>query len=284
MHLTRHLASLGWEVARLLRRDLESLTPSSAAGVLDFAWDGTTESAIQAVADAAPSVVFHLASLFVAEHGPADVVPLTSSNLVVGTQIAEAMLQCGCRRLVNTGTSWQRDAEGRYDPVCLYAATKQAFEDLLAYYVSAEGFRLITLRLYDTYGPCDRRAKLFAAMRNAVASGSAVSMSPGEQLLDLVHIDDVVHAFAIAGERLLQGDEGMASYDVSSGRRVSLRDVARMYGDVVGCEVPIAWGERPYRRREVMVPPPGQALPGWQPTVRLEDGIAAMEAADVERT
>ena len=284
MHLTRHLASQGWEVARLLRRDLESLEPSSVAGTHDSAWDGTTESAIQAVAEAAPNVVFHLASLFVAEHGPADVVPLTSSNVVVGAQIAEAMLQCDCRRLVNTGTSWQRGAGGSYDPVCLYAATKQAYEDLLAYYVSAEGFGVITLRLYDTYGPYDRRAKLFSALRTAVASGSAVAMSPGDQLLDLVHIDDVVRAFAIAGERLLQGKAGMTSYDVSSGRHVTLKDVARMYGDALGREVPVAWGERPYRRREVMVPPPGQALPGWEPTIRLEDGITTMEAADVERS
>lgn len=281
-HLVGHLASMGWEVARLLRRDLETSERDFAVAVHDYSWDGTTRSAMRVMADARPDVVFHLAALFVAEHGPDDVAPLISANLFTGAQIAEAMLHCGCRRLVNAGTSWQRSLAGTYDPVCLYAATKQAFEDLLAYYVTAERFHVITLRLYDTYGADDRRPKLFAALKAAAASGEPISMSPGEQLLDLVHVDDVVRAFAMAGEALKGEGAGMEGYDVSSGRRVSLRDVVELYGNVVGRQVPVVWGARPYRRREVMVPPPGRELPGWEPSISLEDGIALMEASNAD--
>ena len=143
--------------------------------------------------------------------------PLVDSNVLVGTQVAEAMLRAGCRGIVNTGTSWQRDARGAYDPVCLYAATKQAFEDVLTYYVSAEGFAATTLRLYDTYGPDDPRPKLVNALAGALRSGTPLSLSPGEQLLDLVHIDDVTAAFAAAGRRLLDG--GAAVTSASTSRR-----------------------------------------------------------------
>ncbi len=271
-HLVPRLAAEGWRVARLLREGLESATP--LAGVDDHWWDGSTDGAVAAVAAAAPDVVFHLASMFVAEHAAADVAPLVESNVLAGARVAEAMLRTDRRLIVNTGTSWQRDLQGGYDPVCLYAATKQAFEDVLTYYVSAEGFAAITLRLYDTYGPDDRRPKLVSALAGALRSGTPLSLSPGEQLLDLVHVDDVTAAFATAGRRLLDGGgSGHERFDVSTGEARTLRAVVAAYGAAAGRPVPVRWGERPYRPREVMTPPAGSPLPGWRAEVSLEDGF-----------
>jgi nucleoside-diphosphate-sugar epimerase len=53
--------------------------------------------------------------------------------------ILEAALAGGCRRLVNTGTQSQhRDGTADYAPTNLYAASKQAFEDLVCAYVEYE--------------------------------------------------------------------------------------------------------------------------------------------------
>lgn len=42
--------------------------------------------------------------------------------------------------------------------------------------------------------------------------------------------------------------------------------------------VPVTFGARPYRDREVMRPwTKGVRLPGWTPRVALEDGIRRME-------
>jgi len=277
-HLVRRLAAEGWQVARLLRDGLETAAP--LAGVADHPWDGSTDGALAAVAAAAPDVVFHLASLFVAEHGATDVAPLVESNVLVGAQVAEAMLRAGCRLIVNTGTSWQRDAAGAYGPVCLYAATKQAFEDLLDYYVSAEGFAAISLRLYDTYGPHDVRPKLVSALARAIRTGAPLELSPGEQLLDLVHVDDVTAAFAVAGRRLLDGGTGHERFDVATGDRRSLREVVAAYGAAAGRPVPVRWGARPYRRREVMTPPAGTPPPGWRAHVSLDDGFRRLVVRD----
>ena len=58
------------------------------------------------VGAARPDVVFHLASTFVAEHSTEDVAALVESNLLLGTQLAEAMRVHGRTLLVNTGTAW----------------------------------------------------------------------------------------------------------------------------------------------------------------------------------
>lgn len=242
--------------------------------------DGSTATVVRAVNDARPDAVFHLASLFLAEHRPDQVEPLISANVLFGTQLLEAMDAAGgTPTLINTGTSWQHYGGAAYDPVCLYAATKQAFEDIAAYYVNARGLRMVTLQLFDTYGPGDPRPKLFHALRTAATEGRVLEMSAGEQLIDLVHIDDVVEAFLIAsarGARLRPGTSEV--WAVSSPARLTLRELVERWRSITGLPLEVHWGGRPYRPREVMLPWCGPVLEDWVPKVGLDEGIALMES------
>lgn len=240
--------------------------------------DGTTGGMARIVERAAPRTVFHLASLFLAQHAPEDVEPLIRSNILFGTQLLEAAAAHGVPCLVSAGTSWQHYERSDYRAVCLYAATKQAFEDIMRFYADAYPLRALTLKLFDTYGPADPRNKLFALLRRAAERGEPLALSPGEQKLDLVYVDDVVRAFLHAERRLRSEQADLAgAYGVGSGRLVTLREVAALYQRVTGRHVDIRWGERPYRQREVMVPWGGESLPGWQATTDLETGIRRME-------
>lgn len=277
-NLARHLMREGWEVHAAVRDALRLENDLQACGMKIHAIDGTTQGMIQLMQDVRPMVVFHLASLFIAEHKPEQVEPLITSNVLFGVQLLEGMKEAGVRYLVNTGTSWQHYENDAYNPVCLYAATKQAFEDIAKYYAEAAQLRVITLKLFDTYGPGDRRQKLFALLRKTADSGDVLTMSPGEQLIDLVHIDDVVAAFLMAAERLMSGQgEPLEAYAVSSGRPLKLRELVDAYSKATGLHPNVVWGGRTYRNREVMTPwNRGQPVPGWQPFVRLEDGLRSL--------
>src|SRR5688572_14565536 len=65
-HLLRHLTDAGWDVHAVLRSG--SLRERLGGLATVHAHDGTTESLVDVVGAAAPDVVFHLASLFIAEH------------------------------------------------------------------------------------------------------------------------------------------------------------------------------------------------------------------------
>jgi nucleoside-diphosphate-sugar epimerase len=102
-------------------------------------------------------------------------------------------------------------------------------------------------------------------------------------LIDLVHIDDVVAAFIVAGQRL-RADlvTGMEDYAVCTGDLRSLRDIVELIGQTIQRPIAIEWGGRPYRPREVMRPwTKGRQLPGWQPRIQLEEGIKTILDADV---
>jgi len=281
-HLTRTLADHGWDVSALVlpMPDVARLDPR----VTPLELDGSTERVIECVRTAAPDVVFHLASLFIAEHTSEQVKPLIEANVLFGAQLLEAMTVAGCDALVNTGTSWQHYDDADYDPVCLYAATKQAFEDLALYYSNARGIRVQTVRLFDTYGPADPRPKLFHALRTAAAEGRALEMSAGDQRIDLVYIDDIVKAFEVAAERALASTPGVSeAWAISSGERLSLRELVERWQSITGRTLEVNWGGRPYRAREVMEPWTGPVLPGWEPVFTLQGGIELMEHDEVAR-
>lgn len=274
--LTRRLVERGWRVHAVIRPSarLDQLSPVLPRVTLHH-HDGSMDGMLRVVETARPDVVFHLASLFLAQHKTPDVVPLINSNVAFGSQLLEAMAVHGCHRLVNTGTAWQHYADQEYSPVCLYAATKQAFEAIIQYYVEAGALRAITLKLCDTYGPGDPRPKLLAVLKNAAATGQTMQMSPGDQRLDLVYIDDVCDAFEIAARRLLDGRvTGHETYAVRSGASCTLKELFRLVETILGHAIPAEWGARPYRPREVMQPwSGGAALPGFSARVPLAEGL-----------
>ena len=279
-HLVRRLIKEGWET-HIITRPSSSLTQLGdvRSKIIVHQHDGTTNSMIDIVKEAEPEIVFHLASLFLAQHASEDIERLVQSNILFGAQLVEAMSSQGVTKLINTGTSWQHFQNEPYNPVCLYAATKQAFEDVLKFYVEASGLKVITFKLFDTYGHDDPRPKLFTLLRKVAEEQTELAMSPGEQLIDLVYIDDVIEGYLLAAKRLMDNKvSSVEEYAISSGKLISLKELVVLYGKIVKKPMPIKWGGRPYRPREVMVSwNKGKKLSGWEPEIELIEGIKRME-------
>lgn len=274
--LVRGLIVDGWQVHVVLR-------PSSSLNQLEPYIDritvhrhqGTVGDMLGIVSTAKPDVVFHLAAMATSDHSPEHVDQMVIGNVLYSTQLIEGMARNGVKNLVNTETFWQfGEGSGGYDPVCLYAATKQAFHDILAYYVKIGAINAISLVLFDTYGPGDPRNKLFSFLKRAVRENLTVEMTPGEQYVDMTHVDDVVDAYLRAADILLNGNGGrLDRYAVTSGRRMRLKELVELAARESGLSIHPNWGGKEYRTYEVMAPWLGEPLPGWHPKITLEVGI-----------
>jgi nucleoside-diphosphate-sugar epimerase len=273
--LAQRLLADGWRVDAIVR-------PHSDTGSLPFA-DDVTFHAVDDGADLTPvlaatqpDIVFHLASLYLAEHRPDQVEALIRSNILFPALLAEAMAATGTTRLVNTGTAWQRFRGADYLPVNLYAATKQAAEDLLLYHADARDLSMVTLRLFDTYGRGDKRRKLIQILVDAVQGGELIAMSPGDQVVDMSHVDDVVDAFVVGADRLLASKHKLNDVFYVSGQRQSVKALAAMVAETLGRPLHADFGGRPYRAREVMqphAPSDAERLPGWMPSRTIETSL-----------
>lgn len=272
-HLAMILLEKGWEVHAIVRRgsNCESLRVLSD-DLHIYTYIGETAALFDYFKDIKPEVVFHLAAAVKNDNKIGDAESIINANILFGTSVLEAMRYAGVKLIINTGTYWQNYNSDTYNPVNLYAATKEAFEDIIKYYVDAFHFRAITLRLYDIYGEDDKRPKLLNLLR---CSTEDIAISPAEQYLDMVHISDVCEAYLKAFEWLTANPSvSNEKYGVYTGAEMMLKDVITMFEECLEKKLHVTIGGKPYKQREIMRPNKKIAqLPNWQNKVSLPNGL-----------
>ena len=197
----------------ILCRNDSKLENISHLNYTKFIYTGESKELIDLFVKEKFDGVVHLASLFLASHKSDDISSLVSSNITFGTHILEAAKDQGCKWFLNTGTFWQHYQDSSYDPVNLYAATKQAFECLAKYYIGVSDLKFVTLKLSDTYGRGDSRPKILNLFDKLRKNNNSLEMSHGDQVLSITHIDDVVSAFICLISNLESNDSIKAGDD-----------------------------------------------------------------------
>lgn len=220
-----------------------------------------------------------------AEDSPAALEDLIFSNVFLPAVLAKYICDNSLDAcLINFGTSWQIGEDGVSAPFNAYAASKSAAEPFLDHF-ALDGLRVATLRLYDTYGPNDARNKVVNLIVDAMIGKHQLPMSSGEQVIDLIHIDDAVAAVETVLNLLWKEQTGVHKvYAVRSGETVTLRDIVTLLKKAAGIEDAdfIKFGVYPYRSRERFELYAGtHDVPGWSPRISLETGLAQM--LDVRR-
>lgn len=284
-NLARYFHLAGFEVHAVMRASSDSAFFSNQKiPIKTHLYDGTFRSLSSLLNTKNIRTVIHLASIASYDTTDENIDTMLSANLQLGTHVLEIMHKQGCRRFINTGTYWQHFSTENYNPVCLYAATKQAFESIIEYYVQAHDFRVITLKLFDVYGPNDPRKKIFQLLDDAARSSKSLSLTEGQQLLDLVYIDDVINAYSVAKQILDNSENDTRGfhqrYHVSTQHFRQLREWVELYLTISQQRVEINWGAQPYRERQVMTPYVGEILPLWKPEVCAEEGMNRLRSHD----
>ncbi len=219
--------------------------------------------------------VIHLASKFIVNHQSEDIEAIIESNILFPTKILEMSCKYNLKWFINTGTFWQHFDNQEYMPVNLYASTKQSFEDIAKFYTSSYDINFVTLKLNDTYGIGDTRPKVFNLWLKIAKSQESLDMSAGEQLIDIVYIDDVISGYDQLINLLIENKiPKNSSYCISSGNPIKLKDMSKIFEKVSKKKLNINWGAKSYRPKEVMIPwNNGILIPQWSSKVSLEEGI-----------
>lgn len=275
-HVLKHLLSKGWEVHIISDPRFGYDNIKDVLTQIDvFEYSGDINALCLYFQKIQADVVFHLAAAVITNYKPEQVPVLIQSNVQFGTEVLEAMKQSNTRMIVSTGSYWQNYNSENYNPVDLYAATKEAFEKIVQFYVDAFGFRHINLRLFDVYGEDDKRPKLWNTLKEIAGTGKHLAVSPGEQQLDLIHISDVCTAYETAYYTLLKNETiSNETYGVRTGITYSLREAIRLLEECMGKRILVDFGAKPYKEREVMKPcDKYKYLPKWKAVVTLEEGF-----------
>ena len=237
-------------------------------------YDGTPTHLASKLRHHRIGAVCHLATCYHQDHDYQAIDAMLSANVIFGAHLLEAMHQVGVSRLVNAGSYWQHGETAAPRPNSFYAASKQALSAVVDFYAANFGLRAITLKIGDSYGPDDPRPKLINLLLAASATGEALAMSPGEQIVHPVHVDDICEAFLRALDELDAdvAEPGHQQYFVVSDG-ITVRRLVEAFRHARGLGINVDFGALPYRPNQIMRPWIGEPMPGWSPRVALAEGL-----------
>ncbi|MBF05412.1 NAD-dependent epimerase/dehydratase [bacterium] len=269
-HLTSQLISDGHDVSALVRPDSDTSAVPQKVRIIDSA---NVETIFK---ENDFDGIIHLATFFTPAHTNENLHELIESNITFGTKLLDASTKANLSWFINTGTFSQYGEDGSYSPANLYSATKQAFADVVKHYSLASKTNILTLILFNTFGPNDPRTKIFTLWKSAMDSGDMVDMSLGEQVIDITHIDNIIDGYRRAVELLEKDSDRKLNgriFSLPSQERMTLKELATLFAEVLGKPLPVTFGATPYRNNEIMNPIQGTILPGWKQNMSLREGI-----------
>ncbi len=222
--------------------------------------------------------VVHLATNFLPDHTYEEIQNMVEANITFPVKVLDIVVKTDIKWFVNTGTVWQNyNGSDEYLPTNLYSATKQAFDDMLSYYDQISDCKFTTLKICDTFGKSDKRKKIMNLLKDLqTTDASELEMSPGEQLIDILYINDVISGYIKLIEHIDKTEKSLIKneYLLSSGELIKLRDLVLEYEKIANVKLPIKWGSRLYRDREIMKPwVAGHTVPCWEKQYDLNESI-----------
>ncbi len=193
-----------------------------------------------------PQVVYHLLAYGTyPSHKNEDLIVKTnvngSVNLFRAAQSVESIkviVSAGSSSEYGVKTKPMKESD-RPEPNSLYAVAKLS-QSLLGQYFSKFGrVPIITLRLFSAYGPYEEPGRLFPSILTSFIKKTPLKLSSPTPRRDFVHIDDVVRALEMAGQR---PDLGGEIFNIGYGKDYSIGEMVKIAAKVFKNEIPIVWG------------------------------------------
>jgi UDP-glucose 4-epimerase len=221
------------------------------AKVYDIGGDIGQTDILEAALDGADGV-FHFAALWLLQ---CHEYPRAAFDVNVrGTfNVMEACVKKGVKRLVySSSASVYGDAvtepmgeDHPFNNQNFYGATKIAGEAFLRAFHHRYGLNYVGLRYMNVYGPRqDYRGAYIAVimkMLDAIDRGdSPTILGDGSEAFDFVAVEDC----ALANVRAMQADATDEFYNVGTGVRTSLKELAERLLVLTGCDKPISYAPR----------------------------------------
>jgi UDP-glucose 4-epimerase len=228
--------------------------------------------------------VFHLAALWLLQ---CHEYPRSAFDVNVrGTfNVMEACVSKGVKRLVySSSASVYGDAVQEpmpehhpFNNKNFYGATKIAGEAMLRAFHHRYGLNFVGLRYMNVYGPRQDYHGAYIAvimkMLDAIDNGdSPTIMGDGSEAFDFVAVEDCGQANVCA----MKADIVDAFYNVGTGQRTSLKELAELLLQLTGCKKPIKYAPRSQAtlvRNRIGSPRKASEEIGFTAGIGLRDGL-----------
>jgi CDP-paratose synthetase len=201
-----------------------------------------------------PTIVLHLASLVSSKNDIETAMSLVESNIVFGVKLLDSLEKCSkIKFFMNFGTFAEyKGGINKIENAYLYSATKTAFKSLLDYYANSFSIKVINIIPYTIYGTIDRIPKIIDHVYNSFYCDKGAKMTLGYQVLDFIHVEDVVEIIFYILETNFEAWDVQTELFLGTGKGHSIRDLAELFAKSLSKPINIDWGALPYRKGDIM--------------------------------
>ena len=287
-HLVDRLIADDWEVLAvddLSKGQLERLAEARRTGSLHFhQLDICSDEFREAVRRFEPDVIHHLAAQSGVRPSVEDPIFDARVNILGTINVLLAAAESGCQRVVFASSGGAMFGEVPGDPVdedapalpdSPYGISKKIVEDYFRYFRESAGVDYVILALGNVYGPRQDphgEAGVVAIFSRLMLDGARPTINgDGGQSRDYVYIDDVVDAFARAGEI-----GGPRRLNIGTGVATSVNDLYSYVAAAAGYDGSPEHGpEKPGDlARSVIDASAAKDHLGWESWTEFDEGIA----------
>mgnify|MGYP001474065100 FL=1 len=273
-HLVEKLFNEGHTILEITRNSIKS---SELFGDMTSKIEVNDTSFDSKIIDFDPNVVVHLASYLTSSDKWNDVEKLIESNILFLSKLLNTVSKLNLDLFINTGTFAEYfNGDDDFNPAYFYAATKTASRSILNYYSNAYNFKQTTVVPYTIYGDNDSSKKIIDLIFESIESEKKLELSPGEQVLDFIHIDDVLSFY----QHLIKHKNKIpnkTNFKLGTGEGHNLQQVSSIIESVTNKKTNINWGGKEYRQSDVMYAVANlheiKDKLTWRPKISLNEGI-----------
>lgn len=228
--------------------------------------------------------VFHFAALWLLQCHD---YPRSAFDVNVrGTfNVMEACVAKGVKRLVSSSSASvygdavhePMDEDHPYNNKNFYGATKIAGEAMLRAFHHRYGLDYVGLRYMNVYGPRQDYHGAYIAvimkMLDAIDCGdSPTIMGDGSEAFDFVAVEDC----GLANVCAMKAEATDQNYNVGTGKRTSLKELAELIVEITGCNKPIQYAPRSQAtlvKNRIGCPKKASAEINFTATIDLRKGL-----------
>ncbi len=230
-------------------------------------------------------VVFHLASLIAIPYSYQAPASYVRTNVEGTLNVLRAARDHGVSRMIHTSTS-EVYGSARYVPIdeehplqgqSPYSASKIGADQMAMAFHRSFDVPVVTVRPFNTFGPRQSDRAVIPTIVSQCLTGGTVKLGNLDATRDMNFVSDTVDGFLRAAS---SADAVGGTFNLGSGREISIGDLARTIGEVAGREVTVVVDEQRMRPEGSEVDrlcadgSKAREVLGWMPAVSLEEGLA----------
>lgn len=290
-HLVEQLVQEGAHVRAMLRytsrgqRGALDLLPESVLDSVDVTLGDVRDfDAVREICRGADAI-FHLAALIGIPYSYEHPQEVIDTNILGTSNVLLAAKELGCtERIVLTSTSEvygsalrvPMDEDHPLQAQSPYSATKIAGDALGLSFQRSFALPVSIARPFNAYGPRQSARAVIPTILSQAIAGMTLRLGTLETTRDFTYVADTAAGFvAVAASDAAIGEV----VNLGSGSEVSIREIVRLAGEIVGRELDVESDDQRVRPKASEVSrlhsdsSKAAKLAGWRPQVPLEEGM-----------